>query len=133
MYKFDLVKYATNAAFGYASIMAYDTLILGLRYDGGFAMSDASSFALSTVLSNFTSEVLSSMVPYLNENNFVGMISYPLINGIVYSFVFDAMTNKKYPGIRDSTSAFLVGSVGLLLIRYIENPVLSLFGLQIFN
>ena len=43
------------------------------------------------------------------------------------------MTNRRYPGMRDPTSAFLVGSVGSLLVKYIESPVLSLLGLQSYN
>jgi hypothetical protein len=132
MERFDLMKYATNAAFGYAGILAYDVFVLGYKVDGGFAMSDASSFAISTLLSNFSSEILSSVVPYLHEGNFAGMISYPLLNGLIYVYVFDMMTNNKYPGNRDSTSAFLVGSFGSLITRYIESPVLNLFGIRSF-
>ena len=130
MDKYNMIKYASHAAFGYFSLLAYDTLVLGFKIDGGFVMSDATSFALSTVLTNFSCDVLSSMVPYINDGSFIGMISCPLINGIIYSYVYDMMTNRRYPGIRDPTNTFLVGSVGLLLTRYIESPVLSLFGLK---
>ena len=130
MMRYDIMRYATHAAFGYASVLFYDSVVLGFRYDGGFPMSDAGSFALSSVISNFTCDVLSSLVPYLNEGSLAGMISCPIINGIIYSYVYDMMTNRRYPGMRDPTSAFLVGSVGSLLVKYIESPVLSLFGLQ---
>lgn len=130
MMKYNLVQYATHAAFSYVGVLAYDVFVLGYRYDGGFAMSDAGSFAVSTILSNFSAEVLSSFVPYLYEGNFAGMISYPLLNGIIYMYVFDMFTNRKYPGLRDSTGAFLVGSIGCLLTRYLESPVLSLFGIH---
>ena len=132
MMKYDIVKYATHAAAGYATILAYDTLVLGFKLDGGFAMSDASSYAISTVLTNFSGDFLISMVPFLNDNNYLGsIVGYPLIQGVIYMYVFDMMTNKKYPGFRDSTNAFLIGSVGLFITKYIESPLLSLFGLNI--
>jgi len=129
MFKYDLMKYATNAAFGYASILAYDVLVNGYELNGGFAMSDATSFAISSVLTNFSGDVLSSVVPYLYEGNLASMLTYPLLNGIIYMTVFDMMTNNKYPGNRDSTGAFLVGSISNLVIRYVESPVLNLFGM----
>jgi hypothetical protein len=101
MLKFDLLKYTTHAAIGYGAFLAYDTLVLGYKLDGGFAYSDASSFAMSSVIAYFSYEILSSVVPYLNENNLLGMISYPLLTGIVYSYVYDMNTGRRYGGIRD--------------------------------
>ena len=92
-------------------------------------MSDASSFAISTVIANFTGEILTSLVPYLSENNFVGMLSYPLLTGIIYSYIYDMNTSSKYPGVRDGTNTLLMGSIGCLLISYIQSPIMSLLGL----
>jgi hypothetical protein len=99
--KFDIIKYSTHAAIGYGAFLAYDSLVLGYKLDGGFAMSDAGSFAMSSVIAYFTYEILSSLVPYLNENSFLGMISYPLLTGIVYSYVYEMNTGRRYTGIRD--------------------------------
>ena len=101
MIKYDVMKYVTHAAIGYGTFLAYDTLVLGYKLDGGFAMSDASSFAMSSVIAYFTYEILSSLVPYLNENSLLGMISYPLLTGIVYSYVYDMNTGRRYSGVRD--------------------------------
>ncbi len=130
MINFDLMRYGTHALVGYGSLLAYDVLIEGYKLDGGFAMSDAASFAVSTVVSNLAYDLLSSVLPYINENNISGMITKPVLNGIIYMYLFDYMTNKRYPGSRDATSAFLVGSIGCVISYYIENPLLSLFGIR---
>ena len=101
MMKFDIMKYVTHAAIGYGAFLAYDTLVLGYKIDGGFAMSDAGSFAMSSVIAYFTYEILTSLVPYINENSLLGMISYPLLTGIIYSYVYDMNTGRRYGGIRD--------------------------------
>ena len=41
------------------------------------------------------------------------------------------MLSRKYPGNRDSTNAFIVGSVGDLLLGYVESPIMALFGVRI--
>ncbi len=128
--KFDIIKYSTHAAIGYGAFLAYDSLVLGYKLDGGFAMSDAGSFAMSSVIAYFTYEILSSLVPYLNENSFLGMISYPLLTGIVYSYVYEMNTGRRYTGIRDMQNAFVMGSIGCLLVGYIQSPILSLLGIK---
>ncbi len=128
MINFDLMRYGTHALVGYGSLLAYDIFIEGYKFDGGFAMSDAATFAVATVVSNLGYDLLSSVVPYINESNFAGMITRPVLNGIIYMYLFDYMTNRKYPGSRDTTSAFLVGSLGCVIAYFIENPLLSLFG-----
>jgi len=131
MMTYDLTKYSTHALIGFAGVVAYDTLIEGYKLDGGFSYNDAATFALSTVVSNVTYDILSSFLPYLNEGSLPGLIGKPLINALVYSYMFDMMLNKKYPGIRDSTNAFVVGAIGDLLLGYVESPILALFGVKL--
>ena len=131
MMSYDLTKYTSHAVIGFAGIIAYDTLIEGYKIDGGFAYSDASTFALSTIISNVSYDILSNFLPYLNEGSLPGVIGKPLINALVYSYMFDMMLSRKYPGNRDSTNAFIVGSVGDLLLGYVESPIMALFGVRI--
>ena len=95
MDKYNMIKYASHAAFGYVSLLAYDTLVLGFKIDGGFAMSDATSFALSTVLTNFTCDVLSSMVPYINDGSFYGMLFQQLEFGYLWGKSPIALAEEK--------------------------------------
>ncbi len=130
MIKYDFMKYTSHAVMSFSSLLAYDVFIMGYNLNSGYPVKDATAFAISSVVSNFSSELLSSLVPYLNENNLTGMLSYPLLSGLVYSYIYDMNVNNSYPGIRDKNSAFIIGSVGCLLVRYIENPIMSLFGFK---
>ena len=132
MLKFDLLKYTTHAAIGYGAFLAYDTLVLGYKLDGGFAYSDAGSFAMSSVIAYFSYEILSSVVPYLNENNLLGMISYPLLTGIVYMYLFDYMVRPSFSSNRDNVNLVLMGAVSCLVLNYASNPIMSLFGVNTY-
>ena len=70
------------------------------------------------------------MLPYLNEGSIGGMISRPLLNGIVYMWLYDYMISGKYNNTRDNTSTFMVGAGLSLVSSYLQNPLMSLFGLK---
>ena len=128
--QYDIMKYGTHALIGFGGALAYDVFIEGRELNGGFAFSDASTFALSTVVSNLTYDVLSGLLPYLNDGSFAGMIAQPILNGLVYMYLYDYMTGSKYPSIRNETQSFIMGSIGVLILSYVENPILSLFNLR---
>lgn len=130
MYQFDLVKYATHALVGYGGMLAYDVFVEGRDYNGGFAMKDAMTFGISSLISSLTCEVLCSFVPYLNEGNLHGYIVNPVLSGVIYLILYDYMVAPTYVGVRDSSTNFFVSSVLTLLVSYVENPIASLFGLK---
>ncbi len=84
--------------------------------------------AVSVVISNLVYDIVSSLLPYLHKNNFVGQLAHPVLNGIVYMYVYNMMTAGVYRGARDNTKEFFVGSIGQLLIEYSQAPLMSLFG-----
>ena len=130
MLQYDVMKYVSHAAVSYGALLAYDCLVEDYKLDGGFAMSDAYSFAIASFVSDLSYDLLSSALPYLNDGHFTGMVARPLINGIIYMYLFDYMTNQKYPSGRDSSRAFVIGAFGSLLSSYIQNPLLGLFGIK---
>lgn len=128
MFHLDFVRYATTAVIGYAGVYAYDTFV----DDKGsaFSMRDAGTFALSTVVSQLAHEVITGLLPYLNEGSLPGMVFTPVLNGVVYMYLYDYMVGDIYQGSRNNTTAFFVGSIASLLLKYVENPIASLFGVR---
>ena len=119
MYQFDLVKYATHALVGYGGMLAYDVFVEGRDYNGGFAMKDAMTFGISSLISSLTCEVLCSFVPYLNEGNLHGYIVNPVLSGVIYLMLYDYMVAPTYVGVRDSSTNFFVSSALNLLFSYV--------------
>ena len=131
MMKFDLTRYGTTALIGYVGVLAYDSLIDGKSISENFTMNDAATFAISTVVSSIGLEVVSNIVPFLNDG-YLSMVTAPVINGLVYMYMYDNFVGKRYQYYRDDMKAFYVGSIGLFLLKYVESPVLSLFGMRNF-
>uniref|UniRef100_A0A6C0EG06 Uncharacterized protein n=1 Tax=viral metagenome TaxID=1070528 RepID=A0A6C0EG06_9ZZZZ len=131
MMSYSLTRYGSHALIGYLGILAYDSLIDGKSVSDNFTMSDAATFAISTVVSSVALEVVSNIVPFLNEG-YLSMVSGPVVNGLVYMYMYDNFVGKRYQYYRDDMKAFYVGSIGLLLLKYVESPVLSLFGIRNF-
>ena len=128
MMRHDLMKYASNALVSYGVFYGYDYLIEGKSSQ--FSNKDSLSFALSSVLSNVGYEVVEALVPYLNQGHLAGMIGQPLLTGVIYLYIYNYMVANEYRGTRSSNNVFLMRSLGNLIINYIENPLLSLFGVK---
>jgi hypothetical protein len=132
MNNFDLVKYGSHAVVAYLGLTAYDVFVEGKTFTESFTMNDAGTFALSTVVSNLAFEVVSGMLPYFNEGSISGMIGKPLLNGIVYMYLYNSFVDGKYPYTRDGMKAFYIGAIGSLLVGYLENPLMGLFSIRSF-
>lgn len=134
MNQYDLVKYGSQAIVGALLISAYDVFVEGYELKlNGFVSSDATSMAIAVIISNLVYDISSSIVPYLNKNNFVGKLTQPVLNGIIYLYVYNMMTAGVYRGIRDNTRLAIIGSVGQLLIEYSQAPLMSLFGFHMYQ
>jgi hypothetical protein len=79
MSSYDLVKYASNAVVAGLGIGLYDVFVDGRSINESFVKNDVLTFAVSNVLVNFSFDVLSGLLPYLNESSGVGMISKHLL------------------------------------------------------
>ena len=132
MNNFDLMKYGTHAVIGYAGVLAYDVFIEGKQLRENFTMADAATFAVSSVVSSLALEVAGGILPFLHDKGLVGMISGPVLQGIVYMYLYENMVGKNYPYNRDGLKAFYIGSLGNLLVGYLQNPIGVLFGLKYY-
>ena len=133
MQSYDFVKYSSQAVVGALLISLYDVFVEGYELKlNGFVSSDAFSMAISVVISNLAYDVISGLVPFLEKSNFMGQIAHPILNAIVYMYVYNMMTAGVYRGNRDNTNLMIVGSIGQLLIDYSQAPLMSLFGLKTF-
>lgn len=128
---YDLMKYSTHSLVAMGSIVLYDVFVDGRSLTEGFTQNDAITIGLSTLATNVIFDVVSGVIPYLNENSTVGMISRPLLTGLVYSYMYEYLMSERYSGYRQNSQVFYIGAVGCLFVRYIEAPVLSLlFGMK---
>ena len=127
---FDLMKYGTHALVSYGGMLAYDVLVEGKSISEGFTMSDAATFAISSVVADVSYDVLSGLVPYINEGSMTGMLANHILQAVVYMYLYDVMVDKKYPYYRSKSSALYVGAILSILLGYFQNPILSIFGLR---
>ena len=130
---YDLVKISGNAVFCGVAIGLYDVLVDGWGLTEGYVRDDLLTFAVSSVASSFVFEIVNGLVPYISENNSLGMLTRPVLNGIVYIYVYSYMMDGKYQYERDNKSNFFIGSLISLIVNYVNNPLLSLFGYQVVN
>lgn len=128
---YDLTKYAANAMFGFASIMAYDIAQEGVKINGYFSYSDASIFALSTLVSNYANDLSNQYLPFFKMGYLPGLIYKPLLTALIYSYFYDKVLSRRYPGMRDFEEALKLASVLDVFITYTEGPFLALFGISI--
>ena len=133
MLRYDIMKYSTHSLVAMGSIVLYDVFVDKRSLTESFTQSDAITIGLSTLATNLLFDVVSGLVPYLNENGAFGMVSRPLLTGLVYSYMYEWMMSSKYDGYRNNMEAFYIGSVGCLFVRYIEAPVISLLGFNVYN
>jgi len=113
MQSYDFVKYSSQAVVGALLISLYDVFVEGYELKlNGFVSSDAFSMAISVVISNLAYDVISGLVPFLEKSNFMGQIAHPILNAIVYMYVYNMMTAGVYRGNRDNTNLMIVGSIG---------------------
>jgi len=79
MENYDLIKYSSNAVVAGLGIVLYDVMVDNRSLMESFTQNDVMVFALSNVALNFSIDVLSALIPYLNDNNMVGMASKHLL------------------------------------------------------
>jgi hypothetical protein len=122
----DLMKYVSKGAIAFGIFSAYDVLVQDREFSG-FASKDGLTFALSTIAAEWTADILSG-VWNMNENSITGMVSKPLLNGIIYMYLYNYMVRDQYEGGNDNSRNFLMAALGEVLLSYVANPIASLFG-----
>lgn len=132
MSNYDLIKYASHALVAGLGITVYDVFIDGRSINESFVMNDAATFAVSNVLVNFSLDVLSGLLPYLNESSAVGMISKHVLQGVIYMMLYNYMLGNKFQYQRDDKNNFYIAVVLSVVLQYVNSPLLSLFGVHHF-
>ena len=126
MDKFDTVKYLSKGAVAFGLFSVYDVLLDDKSFSD-YAWKDGATFALSTVVAEWAADLLSG-VWNMNEKSVSGIISRPLLNGIVYMYLYNYFIRPDYEGVRDNTNNFIMASLAEVLLSYVSNPIISIFG-----
>ena len=132
MQKYDFFKYSVQAAIVGVGCIAYDSLYEGKSPTESFVLNDALVLVISSVASNVVYDVVSGLLPFIQDSSIIAFIGKPLLSGVIYMLLFDMMIKDKFPYFRDGMTNFYIGSIGSLLELYLQNPVLSLFGMKSF-
>ena len=128
MNKYDFTNYLTKGVIGFAAFSAYDVFV-EKRDFGGFASSDAFAYAIGLSAAEWAADLLSNMID-VNGNSIAGMVTKPLLTGLVYMYLYDYMVRSTYSSNRDNTNVFIMGALSCLLLNYATNPIMSLFGIK---
>ena len=85
MLKYDFTNYLTKWVIGFAAYSAYDVFI-DKRDFGGYASSDAFSYAIGLIAAEWAADLLSNMID-VNGSSVSGMLTKPLLTGLVYMYL----------------------------------------------
>ena len=129
MIHFDFTKYLTHASVGFLTVSAYDSLVEGRNFKQ-FSLYDGGAFATSSILSLLASDLLESVWAGLSSQSLQGMITKPLLNGLIYMYLYESFVRPRNEYIRNRTGTenFIMGALADVIVKYIENPLSGLFG-----
>ncbi len=133
-YSVDFTKYLTHASVAFLTFSAYDVFVEGKDFYN-YAVNDAGSFALASIGSLWTVDLLSGVWGGLNANSLQHMIAKPLFSALFYMYLYDYMVrpNNVRFASRTGTETFIMGGLGDVITSYLENPLSSLFGYRNYN
>ena len=60
------------------------------------------------------------------------MLVHHIITAIVYMYLYPSMVGNKYTGYRDSMDEIKIGVLLSIFVGYIQNPIMSLFGMNYY-
>ena len=125
-YRFDLMKYATKSITTLGVVYLYDYYV----DDKGpaYSLTDSYTAALSFIAGDILIDVLQAYIPYLNDQSVIGMISKPLLNALIYMYLYNMIVNQKFQNVRNNNEILVMGALSSLIIGYIESPLSVLFG-----
>ena len=66
MFSFDIMKYSSHALISYGGMIAYDVLVDNRGISDSYTMTDAATFALSSVFADLVYDVVSGLLPFIN-------------------------------------------------------------------
>ncbi len=99
-----------------------------------YTLTDSLTFALSNLSANVGVDILGSFFNYSNES-LSGMIMNPLLAGFIYMYLYQYFVKYNddfnlQSNNRSNSMNFMLGGGLDILVKFIWNPLLSLFGLK---
>ena len=128
MMNYDLSKFLNKGLLSAGVVIAYDCIVDKKEF-GEYAFKDGLTFALSSIASEWAVDILAG-VWNMNENSIQGMISRPLLTGIIYMYLYNNMIRPEFQGntLNDNSTNFVMAALLEVLLSYVSNPLASLFG-----
>lgn len=132
-FQIDVPKYSIKAALSFLGMSAYNWFVTKIDFMRQEQLKDSAFFALSNVSSGIIWDVVFDMIG--NKTGLQGMILEPLINAFIYPYLYDmyiyrSLYNSSY--VRTNQSNMILGGVSNIILKYVENPLMSLFGIKSF-
>ena len=132
MIKYDVAKYGTKFLIGTALLGAYNVLVAGQSFSSSRTWYDAASFGASNIISNAVNDLLYDFL-HMNNQGLFPMLTEPLLNMVIYQYMYDNITRPNYSGLsgeRSRNGVMLIGGLGNVILRFVENPILGLWGMK---
>ena len=88
------------------------------------------SVFISDLVTSLTADNLGIDNEYMKRSIIEG-----ILNAFVYSFAYNFILNARYQASarRDSTLNYALGFLSVILTEFLENPLLSLFNVKVYN
>ena len=128
MDRYNVMNYFTKSVIGFGLVWSYDVFVND-RDGKGFALYDGGSFFLSTIIAEYLVDLVGSFLPIV-EGSIQGILLKPVVNGLVYMYIYNYFVRPNFEGNNDNSMNFLMASLSELIIGYLNNPLSSLFGVK---
>ena len=130
-FQIDLPKYTIKAGLWFLGMSLYNSFVTKIDFMRWEQLKDSAFFALSNVSSGIISDLVFDMIG--NKTGLQGMILEPLINAFVYPYLYDMYIYRSLSGgayVKSNQTNMILGGVGNVILKYVENPLMSLFGIK---
>ena len=133
MLKLDFAKYLTKGGLSFVAMAAYDMIIDGYKLTNSYLLEDSFTFAISNVTASAGSDLLLDIIGG-SYDGLGHMLAEPLLNGYLYMYLYNSFIRNKieYSRLnkRDNTNNFVMAAVSNVLLKWLTNPIYSLFGVK---
>ena len=124
----ELYKYASKPILGFLGIYFYNVFIENRTYWDMVNIYDGSVMAASVLTSKLWKDLICQLLNIENEIIQCKLIE-PLVNAFVYNYGYNTFVHKKFSyklNPRSEMKNYFIGSIGSVLLSFVENPVVSL-------
>ena len=128
MERYDLISYIVNGSLGFGFLAMFDTLIMKKDFFS-YGYKDGLVLAFSIVLSEFSVDVLSYVVPI--KDGLLGYISRPLLTSIFYMYMFDQIIRPNFYNNPNNNTTILISGFIDIIVTLLSNTLVSwIFGIM---